>query len=160
VAPWSSAHDTQPGFDPKPQCRSGRWRRATCLHGPVRARRCRSGALRLRRRDRRDPDSKNDRRARPHRVVRIRRAMPRKNDIRKILSPTSMHLLPLRRRLSLQPLDRVQDPVPRLGAGHVAQRKTPPQTRGGKESRHDFPGWATCLTYNCRVIRQILFVSL
>ena len=31
-----------------------------------------------------------------------------------------MHLLPLRRRLRLQPLDRVQDPVPRLGAGHVA----------------------------------------
>jgi hypothetical protein len=32
----------------------------------------------------------------------------------------SMHLLPLRRRLSLQALDRVQDPVLGLGAGHVA----------------------------------------
>jgi hypothetical protein len=31
-----------------------------------------------------------------------------------------MHLLPLRRRLGLQPLDRVEDPAPRLGAGHAA----------------------------------------
>jgi hypothetical protein len=31
-----------------------------------------------------------------------------------------LNLLPLRRRLRLQALDRVQDAVPSLGAGHVA----------------------------------------
>jgi hypothetical protein len=37
----------------------------------------------------------------------------------------SMNFLPLRRRLSLQPLNRVQDPVPRLGAGLGVKRLSP-----------------------------------
>jgi hypothetical protein len=43
-------------------------------------------------------------------------------------------LLPLRRRLRLQALDRVQDPVPRLGAG-VADwnKKFETHTKGGPE---------------------------
>jgi hypothetical protein len=30
-----------------------------------------------------------------------------------------VHSLPIHRRIRLQPLDRVQDPVPRLRAGHI-----------------------------------------
>jgi hypothetical protein len=41
-----------------------------------------------------------------------------------------VHLLPLRRRLRLQPLDGVEDPVPRLGTGHVCPRKAPLKLAG------------------------------
>jgi len=130
----SSARGTRLGFGPKPQCRDGRWRRVVCLRGHAPERRCRSGSPLLPRHDRRNPGSKSDRRARLHRrcgalmrscggcvgvdapegagaPVNAPHVIAKEcAEQFKLMQarPRLVHLLALRRRLRLQPLDRMR----------------------------------------------------